>query len=42
MVSTLWKKSSIFKPIESLNNMVGLLGIQGKIWGEDLGLFDKN
>jgi hypothetical protein len=41
MVSTLWDKSSIFHPIDSLNNIVGLSGIKAKTIGEDMGLFGK-
>lgn len=40
MVSKLWEKSSILKPIESLNNLVGIIGIGGKILLDRLGVTD--
>jgi hypothetical protein len=42
MISTLWNKSSVFKPVDFLNSIVGIAGIGGKIAGESIGIFDKN
>lgn len=42
MVSTLMKKSSIWSPVESLNNYIGAIGIKTKMIGEDLGIFKKD
>mgnify|MGYP003661459186 CR=1 FL=1 len=42
MKNALLKKSSIFSPVESLNNMVGYLGIAGKNLLEDLNITKKD
>ena len=42
MISSLWNKSSIFHPVESLNNLIGIAGIGGKILLEKLNLADTN
>lgn len=42
MVSSLVGKSSIWSPIESINNLVGAAGIKAKTIGEDLGVFSKD
>lgn len=42
MVQKLWKESSIWKPLESLNNLIGAVGIKAKTVLEDVGIVDQN
>ena len=42
MRNALLKKMRPWKPIESLNNMFGAIGMQAKIIGEDMKLFKKD
>jgi len=38
MINTLKNKLSIFHPIESLNNLAGMIGIGAKEIAEDIGI----
>jgi hypothetical protein len=33
---------SIFHPVESLNNLIGSIGMEGKILGENLGIIKND
>ena len=42
MKKNLIAKSSWSSPVESINNLIGYVGIAGKTIGEDLGVFKKD